>query len=96
MIFCFDGDGWNIYIDPEFKTHNKKIEGFLKENNIIITLKLVNDISDTFSKEIIIQRNFLLRTDKILRINGEVCKSMDFSSKLKEVNFSIRIRIDLN
>lgn len=86
--FCLDGDGKNIYIDPEFKTHNKKIESFLKENNIIITLKLVDDISDTFSKEIIIQRNFLLRTDKILRINGEVCKSMDFSSKLKKLIFN--------
>jgi len=57
--FCLDGDGKNIYIDPEFKTTNKKIEQFLKENNILITLILVEDIDNPYSKEVVIERNFL-------------------------------------
>lgn len=32
--FCLDGEGKNIYTDPEFKTANKKIEDFLKEHGL--------------------------------------------------------------
>jgi len=59
--FCLNGDGKNIYIDPEFKTHNRAIESFLKENNIIVTAILVSDLDDEMSEQIIIERNFLSR-----------------------------------
>lgn len=85
--FCLDGSGSNIFIDPEFKNTNKKIETFLKENNILITLVLVEDFEDKSSKTITIQRNFLSYKNKIQKINGETLSNEDFSSTLKELIF---------
>ena len=85
--FCLDGNGSNIYIDPEFKTSNKKIETFLKDNNILITLVLIEDIGDESSKTITIQRNFQSYKNKIQKVNGETLNNEDFSSKLKELIF---------
>ncbi len=85
--FCLDGDGVNIYKDPEFKNTNLKIEGFLKENSILITLVLVDDLEDENSKKIIIQRNFLSRKSKIQKVNGETLGNDDFSGRLKELIF---------
>lgn len=85
--FCLDGDGVNIYKDPEFKNTNKKIEEFLKENNILITLVLIEDLDDEKSKKIIIQRNFLSRKSKIQKVNGETLANDVFSSRLKELIF---------
>ncbi|MDD4031642.1 MAG: DUF2326 domain-containing protein [Bacteroidales bacterium] len=86
--FCLDGDGKNIYIDPEFKTTNKKIEQFLKENNILISLTLVENIDDLNSKEIVIERNFLSYKHKIQRVNGESLNNDDFPKILKELIFN--------
>ena len=85
--FCLDGKGENIYIDPEFKSTNPKIENFLKNNNIIITLKLIEDIEDNTSKQLIIERNFLLYGEKIQKINGEQKSNDNFSKELKEFIF---------
>lgn len=86
--FCLDGDGKNIYIDPEFKTINKKIEQFLKENNILISLTLVENIDDLNSKEVIIERNFLSYRKKIQKVNGETLSNEDFPKILKELIFN--------
>jgi len=85
--FCLDGDGVNIYKDPEFKNTNKKIEGFLKENNILITLVLIEDINVEYPKEITIQRNFLTYKQKVQKVNGESLSNDEFSSTLKELIF---------
>jgi uncharacterized protein YydD (DUF2326 family) len=85
--FCFNSDGKNIYIDPEFKNTNEKIEQFLKHNNIIITLVLIENIDDAFSNQLTIQRNFLNYSKKIQTINGETFTNDDFSKKLKELIF---------
>lgn len=85
--YCLDGSGENIFVDPEFKTKNHKIESFLKENNIIITLNLIEDINDEYSRKIEIQRNFLRYKDKIQTINGEPYKNTDFSHELKRLIF---------
>jgi uncharacterized protein YydD (DUF2326 family) len=85
--FCLDGNGQNIYIDPEFKNTNSKIEQFLKENNIIISLVLIEDINDESSSEIVIERNFLKYKNKIQKINGESLTNDDFSKVLKELIF---------
>lgn len=86
--FCLDGNGKNIYIDPEFKTTNKKIENFLKENNIIIKLHLVEDIDNINSKEVVIERNFLSYKNKIQKVNGEQLSNEDFPKILKELIFN--------
>lgn len=85
--FCLDGKGDNIYIDPEFKTRNTVIETFLKDNNIIITLTLIEDIDDESSSIIEISKNFLLYSDKIQTINGEKYSNDDFSKELKKLIF---------
>lgn len=86
--FCLAGDGKNIYKDPEFKNKtNTKIERFLKENNIIITLVLTEDLVDETAKEIIIRRNFLARKDKLQEINGENYNNQEFPKKLKQLIF---------
>jgi len=90
--FCLAGKGENIYKDSEFKdkSNNDIIEKFLKENNIIITLILKEDLDITSSKEITIRRNFLPRKLKILEIDGEEYGNDEFPKKLKEVIFNSR------
>lgn len=87
--FCLGADGKNIYQDTEFnKQPNTKIESFLKENNITITIFLVENLDDLNSKEIIIKRNFLNYKQKIQSINGEnIINNSDFDKKLKEIIF---------
>ncbi len=85
--FCLDGKGDNIFKDPEFKDSNSKVEKFLTENNVLISLTLVEDIGKDQSPKIIIERNFLKRKNKIQRINGEKCTNKEFSKKLKQLIF---------
>ncbi len=90
--YCFGSDGKNIYKDPEFNNKNNSvIENFLKNNNIIVSLILKEDLEDASSKEILIRRNFLARTEKLQEINGENYNgepSKEFCPKLKELIFN--------
>lgn len=86
--FCLGGEGKNIYQDTEFKKKtNTNIEEFLKGNNVIITLVLVEDLDDEDSKKIEIKRNFLNYGNKIQQINRENYKDKEFGQKLKELIF---------
>ncbi|TNE68185.1 DUF2326 domain-containing protein [bacterium] len=91
--FCFGADGKSIYQDTEFKNQpNTKIENFLKENEIIISLLLVSDLDNSEEKGIIIRKNFLPRSKKIQEINGENIKNdKDFDKKLKEVTLHTNV-----
>lgn len=85
--FCLAGKGKNIYLDSEFKNTNTTIESFLTENNITVTLTLIEDIEDISSKKIVVRRNFLSYSKKIQEINGDSYSNDDFSPKLKELIF---------
>jgi uncharacterized protein YydD (DUF2326 family) len=87
--YCFGGDGKNIYQDTEFKKQpNTSVENFLKDNNIVIEIRLVADLDDENSESVIIRRNFLQRTRKIQEVNGEnISNNNDFDKKLKELIF---------
>lgn len=86
--FCLGGKGKNIYQDQEFKNKgNNVIENFLRNNNIIITLVLKEDLDVEDSREITIRRNFLTRKYKIQEINGEQFNDENFKIKLKELIF---------
>ena len=85
--FCLDGKGENIIKDPEFKDSNLKVEHFLKNNNILITLTLIEDINDDSSRKIIIERNFLSYSKKIQKINGETLDNDKFSLMLNQLIF---------
>lgn len=86
--FCLGSNGKNVYQDPEFQNKsNTKIESFLKDNNIIISLTLKEDLDVKSSKEILIRRNFLKRSKKIQEIDEEYYNDKDFNRKLKELIF---------
>ncbi|MCO7226628.1 DUF2326 domain-containing protein [Pleionea sp. CnH1-48] len=86
--FCLGSSGKNIYVDPEFKNKsNLTVEKFLTENNVLITLTLKEDLDVEHSKEIVIKRNFLQRSQKIIKVNDTEVKSKDFPENLKELIF---------
>ncbi|MCE7640168.1 DUF2326 domain-containing protein [Vibrio fluvialis] len=85
--FCLDGNAKNLYSDPEFKDSNDKIKNFLTQNNINITLNLIEDIQNPNSNKVSICRNFLSRSKKIQTINGEKFSNDEFSSRLKSLIF---------
>jgi uncharacterized protein YydD (DUF2326 family) len=90
--FCFGSDGKNIYQDTEFKKQpNTVIENFLRKNNIIITVILVENIEDDNCSEIIIRRNFLSRKNKIQEINGENVDNEKFDDALKKLFFNTEV-----
>jgi uncharacterized protein YydD (DUF2326 family) len=93
--YCFGKDGYNIYRDTEFNKHpNSEIEKFLKNQNVIISVILSQNIDDENSEEICIRRNFLSNTKKIQEINGEaIIKEKEFDAKLKELIFNSKTEL---
>ena len=90
--YCFGADGKNIYQDTEFgKQPNTTIENFLKNNEIIITVVLVDNL-DSPKEEVVIRKNFLARNKKLEDINGEnITDKKAFDKKLKEVIFKSEV-----
>lgn len=90
--FCLGSDGKNIYKDPEFKGQdNTRIENFLKETEVIVTLILVDDLEFT-SEELVIRKNFLNYSKKTQEINGEnIINNKEFGQKLKELVFDSQV-----
>jgi uncharacterized protein YydD (DUF2326 family) len=88
--YCFGKNGYNIYRDTEFNKHpNTEIEKHLKNNNIIISVVLTENIGDENSNEICIRRNFLTKSKKIQKINDEtIVKDKEFEARLKELIFN--------
>jgi uncharacterized protein YydD (DUF2326 family) len=91
--YCFGADGKNIYQDTEFKKQpNTTVENFLKDNEVIISINLVDDIGHP-TKKVLIRRNFLPRKRKIQEVNGEnIINDKDFEQRLKEVIFNIKVK----
>jgi uncharacterized protein YydD (DUF2326 family) len=86
--FCLGGEGRNIYEDSEFRNKtNQDVEGFLKSNNVLVTLLLREKWEDEDSNEVLIERNFLNYGKKIQRINGEKYNNPEFLHRLKELIF---------
>ncbi|MCF6353370.1 MAG: DUF2326 domain-containing protein [Cyclobacteriaceae bacterium] len=70
--YCFGSKGESIYKDTEFSSQpNTTIENFLIEQEVLITIELSEDLEDESSEQVIIQRNFLKRAQKIQKIDGE-------------------------
>lgn len=90
--YCFGADGKNIYQDTEFnKQPNTTIENFLKDNEIIITIILVDNL-DISKKEVVIRKNFLSRTKKLQEINGEnITNDKEFDKALKKEIFNSEV-----
>jgi Uncharacterized protein conserved in bacteria (DUF2326). len=84
--FCLDGDGKNIYADPEFKIPNVEIEDFLKQNKVRIILVLSSDFYND-DNDIVIEREFAPGDRYTRKINGQLYKATDFSEELKRLIF---------
>lgn len=86
--YCLGGDSEQIYKDPESKKTVDFVKDYLVEKEILITLVLKKDLLDESSSEIIIERNFLQRNKKIMKINGNnLTKNdgKDFENKLSDL-----------
>lgn len=83
--YCLGGDAEQIYKDSETKKTLIYIKDFLIDQKILVTLILKRDLLDSKSEEVIIQRNFLTRNKKIMKINDENLSKnngKDFEAKL--------------
>lgn len=86
--FCLGGNPKGIYVDPDSKKEeNVVVKEFLKDNKILITLLLKEDLDIEESAEIIIQRNFLARAQIVRRINGKNYTDDEFELELLNLIF---------
>ena len=81
--FCLGSKPSNIYTDTE----NKKevydlVKNYLIDEEIIITLTLVEDLNNPDSKDVVIKRNFLSRKKAIRSINGRAVSEKEFEDEL--------------
>lgn len=83
--YCLGGDSEQIYKDPESNKIIDFLKDYLVNEEILITLELKRELLDEKSQEITIERNFLQRNKKIMKINGENLtknSGKDFEEKL--------------
>ncbi len=88
--YCFGADGKNIYQDTEFKNQpNTRIENFLKDNEIIVTVVLVDIIDGIEKHRLTIRKNFLARNKKLQELNGKnFIDNKEFDKALKKEIFN--------
>lgn len=85
--FCLGRDGSVVFKDPESKREvYQLVKDYLIDNRIIITLTLVDDLSNP-QRQVEVSRNFLARKEAICKINGEEISKTDFERRLGEVIF---------
>lgn len=86
--FCFGANPKIIYQDPESKKEiNQPVKDFLTNQEVIIHLSITPDLDDDKAQTINIERNFLLRTKSIRKINGVNYTQDEFESKLTTIFF---------
>lgn len=86
--FCLGAKPKGIYSDQENKRNEYKlVKNFLLENRVCITLILKDDLSSETSREVVIERNFLSRKNKIQRIDGVNKTDEDFEKTLTDLLF---------
>jgi uncharacterized protein YydD (DUF2326 family) len=86
--FCLGSKDKGIYVDPESKkSEYTLVKDFLKNNKVLITMILKDNLGDAESREIILERNFLQNKEIIRRINGVNFSEEEYKSKLGELIF---------
>lgn len=86
--FCLGAKQSIIYSDTETKKEEYElVKEFLQDNNIIITLTLVEDLKDENSKKVTVVRNFLTGKNAVRLINGKHIKEKDFDKTLLSYMF---------
>lgn len=88
ISYCLGGDGKEIYTDSENKKDvYREVKDFLINEEVLITLTLVEDLNKRNSKTIVIERDFLAGKNSIRRINGEQVLQKEFEQELKKILF---------
>lgn len=83
--FCLGAKANIIYTDTEnVKEVYEIVKNFLIDEEVIVSLILVEDINNPNSKTVTISRNFLSRNKCIRKINGEAIQDKDFEEELQK------------
>lgn len=86
--FCLGGKAKGIYTDHENRRNEYKlVKDFLINHRVLVSLVLKEDIAHEESKEVLIERNFLTRKDKIQRIDGDNKTDDEFEETLTSLLF---------
>jgi uncharacterized protein YydD (DUF2326 family) len=86
--FCLGAKAKGIYSDHENKRNEYKlVKNFLVDNKVCISLVLKGDLLNEDSREVLIERNFLTRTNKIQRIDGNSKTDDEFEEALTSLLF---------
>jgi len=86
--FCLGAKAKGIYSDHENKRNEYKlVKDFLVDNKVCISLVLKGDLLKEDSREVLIERNFLTRIDKIQRIDGNSKTDDEFEETLTSLLF---------
>ncbi len=87
IYYCLGGEEGGIYKDEENKKEKYvEVEEYLKSNNVRIKLTLIEDIGDSKSKRIEIERGFYEKREKA-KINGREIDKQDFVQELSREVF---------
>ncbi|WP_434328598.1 DUF2326 domain-containing protein [Mycoplasma capricolum subsp. capricolum] len=80
--YCLGGKAEQIYKDQENrKKVDTLVQNFLIDNKILITLTLTNDFKSN-EKDIVIERNFLKKSEAILKFNNTQISESELKNKL--------------
>lgn len=86
--FCLGGDAREIYTDTENKRNEYRlVKEFLISKRVLVTLTLTESLSHPNAKNVVIERNFLRRKDKIQRIEGVNRTDDEFDAALTDLLF---------
>jgi uncharacterized protein YydD (DUF2326 family) len=87
--YCLGGKPDGIYIDPESKKEEYTlVKEYLRDQRILVTLVLKENLVEPASAEIVIERNFLSgKKDRILTVNGRSVTNDEFYETLMHLIF---------
>lgn len=86
--FCLGAKAKGIYTDHEHRRNEYKlVKNFLVDNKVLIALVLKDDLLQEKSREVLIERNFLSRKNKIQRVDGKNKADKEFEEALTNFLF---------
>ncbi len=86
--FCLGAEAKGIYSDHENKRNEYKlVKDFLVENKVRVSLVLKDDLSREDSREVLIERNFLTRKNKLQRIDRNNKTDEEYEETLTSLLF---------
>ena len=86
--YCLGAKAGIVYADPERRSAEyTAVRTYLEERSVEVLLELVDDLDDSVSRRVVIERNFARGRRAWRRVNGEDCTMLEFGRRLKELLF---------